>query len=182
VTAQALPPLPPGDYSRTGPKRGADIPFWRAPEGYCRWCGEDIGARLRNGDVDTRARWHGACVTAYQAYFPRVQRERIWQRELGECQGCHRFTPRREARRIDSPERLWARHNDTTHYRRWAVDHITPLWDGGANEDPNLQLLCDPCHKAKTAAEAALRAEKRRVLEPAPPETPSDQAPLWEAS
>jgi hypothetical protein len=129
-----------------GAKRGADIPFWRAPEGYCRWCGEDIGARLRNGDVDTRARWHGACVTAYQAYFPGVQRERIWQREL------------------------------------WAVDHITPLWDGGANEDPNLQLLCDPCHKVKTAAEAALRAEKRRSLEPAPPETLSDQAALWEAS
>lgn len=35
------------------------------------------------------------------------------------------------------------------------VDHITPLSAGGALHDyANTQSLCDPCHAAKTAAEA----------------------------
>lgn len=41
------------------------------------------------------------------------------------------------------------------------VDHITPLWNGGLEFNPNnLQSLCTPCHKAKTAAEASLRAKQ----------------------
>nr|WP_281362426.1 HNH endonuclease [Pararobbsia alpina] len=31
------------------------------------------------------------------------------------------------------------------------VDHITALENGGSNDDSNLQLLCIPCHKLKTA-------------------------------
>jgi 5-methylcytosine-specific restriction protein A len=38
------------------------------------------------------------------------------------------------------------------------VDHRVPLWDGGSDEDENKQLLCDPCHDAKTAREAGQRA------------------------
>lgn len=38
------------------------------------------------------------------------------------------------------------------------VDHITPLWQGGADDDANLQTLCTRCHAKKSAAEAALRA------------------------
>lgn len=38
------------------------------------------------------------------------------------------------------------------------VDHIVPLEQGGTNEQSNLELLCEPCHKAKTAREAAQRA------------------------
>ncbi|KOR22809.1 HNH endonuclease [Burkholderia cenocepacia] len=38
------------------------------------------------------------------------------------------------------------------------VDHEVPLEQGGSNDDSNLQLLCDDCHKAKTAAEASARA------------------------
>ncbi|HEY8604713.1 HNH endonuclease signature motif containing protein [Tsuneonella suprasediminis] len=33
------------------------------------------------------------------------------------------------------------------------VDHITPKHKGGTDDEENLQSLCDPCHKAKTAAE-----------------------------
>jgi 5-methylcytosine-specific restriction endonuclease McrA len=39
-----------------------------------------------------------------------------------------------------------------------AVDHKTPLWMGGSDEDSNKELLCQPCHDAKTAREAAARA------------------------
>lgn len=38
------------------------------------------------------------------------------------------------------------------------VDHITPLWDGGSDEDSNKELICNPCHDAKTAREAGQRA------------------------
>lgn len=34
------------------------------------------------------------------------------------------------------------------------VDHITPKAEGGADDESNLQAICDACHKAKTAAEA----------------------------
>lgn len=34
------------------------------------------------------------------------------------------------------------------------VDHIIPLSQGGTDELGNLQGLCKPCHKAKTARES----------------------------
>lgn len=34
------------------------------------------------------------------------------------------------------------------------VDHITPLAQGGAESDENLQSICLPCHQAKTARES----------------------------
>ena len=41
-----------------------------------------------------------------------------------------------------------------------AVDHIVPLWKGGADDyETNGQTLCDPCHEAKTTQEAAERAK-----------------------
>lgn len=39
------------------------------------------------------------------------------------------------------------------------LDHIIPLWQGGAESDSNRQWLCKAHHKAKTAEEAALRAK-----------------------
>lgn len=33
------------------------------------------------------------------------------------------------------------------------VDHIKPKHMGGTDDDANLQPLCDPCHRAKTARE-----------------------------
>lgn len=38
-----------------------------------------------------------------------------------------------------------------------AVDHIKPLWAGGDDGDENKELLCQPCHDAKTAREAGQR-------------------------
>lgn len=34
------------------------------------------------------------------------------------------------------------------------VDHIVNLAQGGTEDDSNLQALCIPCHKAKTARES----------------------------
>ena len=40
------------------------------------------------------------------------------------------------------------------------VDHIVPLWDGGADDESNYQSLCKPCHSDKTAREAGHRAKR----------------------
>ncbi len=42
----------------------------------------------------------------------------------------------------------------------WELDHIVPLIDGGSHDDENLQTLCTPCHAAKTAGEARVRATR----------------------
>jgi len=39
----------------------------------------------------------------------------------------------------------------------WNCDHIVPLWRGGSNERPNLQILCVQCHDQKTRHENACR-------------------------
>lgn len=38
------------------------------------------------------------------------------------------------------------------------VDHVIPLWAGGADEESNYQTLCREHHAAKTAREASERA------------------------
>lgn len=40
------------------------------------------------------------------------------------------------------------------------IDHIVPLWADGKDELSNLQGLCKPCHKAKTAEEAQFNKRK----------------------
>jgi len=54
---------------------------------------------------------------------------------------------------------------------------VLPLIDGGSHALDNLQTLCTPCHKAKTAEEA--RARAIRVRPPAAPDEigPRDEAP-----
>ena len=57
-------------------------------------------------------------------------RERVLKRDKGLCQLCLRAGVVREAK---------------------TVDHIIPKAHGGTDADSNLQSLCWPCHKAKTA-------------------------------
>lgn len=41
---------------------------------------------------------------------------------------------------------------------KFAYDHVIPDWMGGEATLENCQVLCDPCHKAKTKIDAADRA------------------------
>lgn len=51
----------------------------------------------------------------------------------------------------------------------WHADHRIPLCDGGPHDPTNIERRCEGCHKRKTAAEAAARAEGRRLSRlPAP--------------
>jgi 5-methylcytosine-specific restriction protein A len=42
-------------------------------------------------------------------------------------------------------------------------DHVIPLILGGEHREANLQWLCVPCHKAKTALDVKLKAKVARV-------------------
>lgn len=46
---------------------------------------------------------------------------------------------------------------------RAEFDHIIPLIIGGEHRESNLQLLCDPCHAAKTKLDVRLKAKVVRV-------------------
>jgi len=60
-------------------------------------------------------------------------RKRILKRDKGLCQPCLRNGRPRPAKQ---------------------VDHRIPKFEGGADDDDNLQAICVECHKAKTAEEA----------------------------
>lgn len=66
-------------------------------------------------------------------------RHRIRERDCGLCQEC-----------------LRSNHASIG----VAVDHVKPLWDQGSDEDSNKELLCQPCHDAKTKREAKERARR----------------------
>jgi len=56
--------------------------------------------------------------------------DRIKERDLHTCQACGLVTLQLE------------------------VDHIINIAQGGSDDDANLQALCVPCHRSKTAREA----------------------------
>ena len=64
-------------------------------------------------------------------------RDRIRERDCNLCQEC-----KRQGRTSIGTD----------------VDHIKPLIDGGDDTDANKELLCFPCHSAKSAREARQRA------------------------
>jgi 5-methylcytosine-specific restriction protein A len=73
---------------------------------------------------------------------PRVK-ARVYLDAEGRCQHCTRF--------VDGSALLGQ------------YDHIIPLILGGENRESNLQLLCVPCHKAKTKLDVKLKAKVARV-------------------
>jgi hypothetical protein len=47
----------------------------------------------------------------------------------------------------------------------WELDHKIPLIDGGTHDLSNLQTLCAPCHRKKSAREHSERALRTRQPE-----------------
>lgn len=66
-----------------------------------------------------------------------AMRERVMRRDGGLCQPCRLL-----GLAVPAIE----------------VDHVRPLWDGGADRETNMQAICVPCHLAKSAAEARRRS------------------------
>jgi 5-methylcytosine-specific restriction protein A len=151
-----------------GRRRRLAIPHSAAPRGVCRWCGLPI---LRpDGRPDRRRRWHPACVETYKLCWPGHARVRVKERDHGICAGCGLDTVTRRLRRSrpitpgpDDPRyagpycrAVWSERH------AWELDHIVALADGGTHELANMQTLCRPCHRDKTAREAGQRAQRRR--------------------
>lgn len=65
------------------------------------------------------------------------QRMRIYVQQHGKCKACGLLMAINEAE----------------------LDHVQPLHLGGQVIDSNTQMLCKPCHLAKTTAEATARAK-----------------------
>lgn len=74
--------------------------------------------------------------------IPARVKERIGRRAEDKCQHCKRTVGPRLAAQFD---------------------HVIPLILGGQNRESNLQLLCEPCHSAKTALDVKLKAKVSRV-------------------
>lgn len=68
----------------------------------------------------------GAKLERSREPIPEKVRIFVWRRDGGKCVRC------------GSNERL-------------EFDHIIPLTEGGSNTERNLQLLCEPCNRAKSA-------------------------------
>lgn len=78
-------------------------------------------------------------------------------------------TPRERGRRLMARREAWFNEHPlcvmcSTEGRVGAAvifDHVVPLWKGGADDDTNVQGLCQEHSDAKTAAEAKERAGYR---------------------
>ena len=142
------------------------IPFSDAPRGTCRWCGEAIlhAAGPKQGKPNLRRRWHPACVDAFNASDPRELRRRVRRRDRGVCVVCgiDTYAVRRSVTGKGMYAKLRAR-GFVPRRSLWELDHVVPLIAGGSHDMANLQTLCSPCHRSKSAEESRERATRRRA-------------------
>ncbi len=149
--------------------------YTQLPWGTCRWC---AGPILKiDGSQDRRRRWHRECLDEYFGLTDQVTiRNNVNDRDMGRCADCGEFFGFWDSYgEIDGqcpvgwlPE-AWGRFIRVNYLVRGIeVDHIVPLWlSAGLGAEArlqfflmaNLQSLCGPCHKAKSAAEARERSQ-----------------------
>ena len=180
--------IPPSDSAHSERSPGAPIatehrrpaiPFSDAPRGTCRWCGEPILHEDgdKKGTPNRRRRWHQPCVDAYDTTDPRELRRRVRRRDGGRCAVCRLDTY--GLKRRMKGRGMWTKLRERGFVRRrslWELDHVVPLIDGGTHDLSNLQTLCVPCHRKKSARENSERAA-RRAAEAGASEGGLDAAP-----
>lgn len=116
--------------------------------GICRWCNKPITKLLKNGKL-SKSTWHNTCVNEYKLlHWPAYTRKMVWKRDKGICSQCGSKCDRKGI-------------------NGWHMDHIIPLYSAQGQlwawSMDNLQTLCKPCHKIKTANEASQRAAARKT-------------------
>ena len=139
--------------------------------GQCGWCGEEIllrnkgdyrrsareyhrGDEYEVGDRNCRSEWWLSRTSEARVAVARrdlLKHGRVFCAECGlVCvelvEGAHSRLGRDARERPDSA---------------WEADHRIALEDGGTHTLENLQCLCVPCHRTKTARENRERAERR---------------------
>lgn len=159
-----------------GEHRRPAIPFSEAARGTCRWCGEEIlyESGPHRGELNRRRRWHPHCLKLYEASDPREARRLVRKRDRGHCAACGLDTNAlKRSLRGRGRTRALRERGFVPRRSLWELDHIVPLIDGGGHELSNLQTLCTPCHKEKTAEEARKRAKRpKQNRDPARPPLP----------
>lgn len=133
----------------------------------CRWCSVEVTPPRRtfcSGNLNEYSRrkingvWTkiqtkagSGCVHTWMlCSSPQYARKAVFDRDQGVCAVCG----------------LEHQLNGS-----WAADHIVPVWLNGGIEIgmseesfmSNLQTLCSPCHKVKTAEEAKERAAIKKL-------------------
>jgi len=118
----------------------------------------------KQGEPNRRRRWHPACLKTYEMSDPGVLRRRVQRRDRGRCRACGLDT-KALSRRVRGRGRVAKLRALGFLPRRslWELDHVIPLIDGGSHEPTNLQTLCAPCHRQKTAQETRERAVRARL-------------------
>lgn len=171
----------------SGRRRGVTFVLEKPPRegehkgrGFCRWCGEAIiltdpteyrrasreyhrGDQFETGSRNCRAEWHLSYTS--EARMAVIGRD-LRTHGRGFCAQCGTVCFEQHP---DRPlNHFWA-----VELEQWEADHRIPLEDGGEHTLDNLQCLCVPCHRRKTAQENRERAERRAKLPldapPAPP-------------
>ena len=125
--------------------RNPPMPWWfGTPQwGICRWCNNTI---FKNDSVDTRRKWHPACLHDWSIIADNKYAKRcVKKRDKGICAKCGKYC----------------------HYRyEWQADHINPLIDANGDLDywrlGNLATMCIECHLKKTIEENEKRTMDRR--------------------
>src|SRR5688500_8527831 len=103
-------------------------------------CGTDAGLK--------RGWWHRDCAARWNlAAAPQVQRHELILNTGSVCWNCGEKKCSPELEHIRP---LWSLRGDETNELKWWLPF-------------NLQLLCRPCHLAKSKREAAERAQLRRA-------------------
>lgn len=150
--------------------------------GHCAWCGEEIvfidAAKSYRQRQRTRHRGdeHEAgdrnCHREHEVSYVWDPRRAVRIREFRErgaiaCVDCGTVcekAPKRESwREVGAAGQV---------LERWDADHEIPLVDGGEHVLENLRSRCVPCHREKTAREAAERSRRRRAGRRQMPRTP----------
>jgi HNH endonuclease len=157
-------------WRRQATHRTAEPPYYHAPQGVCRLCGDPI---LRpEGSVNRNRRWHLLCTTWWDITVHRDCTIRAWRL-------IH--SPKEQRESVSGPRGgkqpnygVWthvalhglvpcSRCGVGLHHGEIEVDHIVELIDGGEHAFGNLQPLCHDCHARKSAA--SRRARLRPVDE-----------------
>jgi hypothetical protein len=127
--------------------------------GVCAACGRDAERAQRRGSSFERwrYRWSPYVRRSHAGWSPEFHRWRIDQWEDRK----RRAEPLLEARRARMRAEGWPVDRRASW---WEMDHIVEVASGGGQCGlDNLQTLCVPCHREKTARFARERAMKRET-------------------
>ncbi len=98
-------------------------------------------------------------------------RAETFERDKGVCGYCgiDTYAIERRVKALDYLARkaAWKVLNENgfnSYQSMWQADHVIPMAEGGSSEPSNIVTSCTPCHKAKTAEQAARTAMQRKLI------------------